>query len=132
MIHRLLPSMIDAGKGGKIVTVASDAGRRQQWRDVLRWQQRRYCLHWSLARDGAVRHQLQLRRLGPTATPLFLDATAQKLQEAPPTIPLARRVRTRSARRSSTVARRRLHHRPGVECQRRLHDARMNHERHPA
>src|SRR5829696_1501726 len=27
MIHRLLPAMIEAGKGGKIVTVASDAGR---------------------------------------------------------------------------------------------------------
>ena len=27
LLHRLLPSMIEAGNGGKIVTVASDAGR---------------------------------------------------------------------------------------------------------
>jgi 2-hydroxycyclohexanecarboxyl-CoA dehydrogenase len=85
MIHRLLPSMIEAGKGGKIVTVASDAGRVGSSGETFYAGSKGAIIAFtkSLAREMA-RYGINCNCVapGPTATPLFLDATAQKLQEA--------------------------------------------------
>ena len=68
MIHRLLPSMIEAGGGGKIVTVASDAGRVGSSGETFYAGSKGAIIAFtkSLAREMArYRHQLQLRRAGP-------------------------------------------------------------------
>ena len=85
MIHRLLPSMIEAGGGGKIVTVASDAGRVGSSGETFYAGSKGAVIAFtkSLAREMA-RHRINCNCVapGPTATPLFLDATEQKLQDA--------------------------------------------------
>jgi 2-hydroxycyclohexanecarboxyl-CoA dehydrogenase len=85
MVHRLLPSMIEAGGGGKIVTVASDAGRVGSSGETFYAGSKGAVIAFtkSLAREMA-RHRINCNCVapGPTATPLFLDATEQKLQDA--------------------------------------------------
>ena len=85
MIHRLLPSMIEAGGGGKIVTVASDAGRVGSSGETFYAGSKGAVIAFtkSLAREMA-RYRINCNCVapGPTATPLFLDATEQKLQDA--------------------------------------------------
>jgi 2-hydroxycyclohexanecarboxyl-CoA dehydrogenase len=85
MIHRLLPSMIEAGKGGKIVTVASDAGRVGSSGETFYSGSKGAIIAFTkaLARETA-RYRINCNCVapGPTATPLFLDATGEKLQEA--------------------------------------------------
>jgi len=85
MIHRLLPSMIEAGQGGKIVTVASDAGRVGSSGETFYSGSKGAIIAFTkgLARELA-RYRINCNCVapGPTSTPLFLDATAPKLQEA--------------------------------------------------
>jgi 2-hydroxycyclohexanecarboxyl-CoA dehydrogenase len=85
MIHRLLPSMVEAGGGGKIVTVASDAGRVGSSGETFYAGSKGAVIAFtkSLAREMA-RYRINCNCVapGPTATPLFLDATEQKLQDA--------------------------------------------------
>ena len=85
MIHRLLPSMIEAGGGGKIVTVASDAGRVGSSGETFYAGSKGAVIAFtkSLARETA-RYRINCNCVapGPTETPLFLDATEQKLQDA--------------------------------------------------
>jgi 2-hydroxycyclohexanecarboxyl-CoA dehydrogenase len=85
MIHRLLPAMIEAGSGGKIVTVASDAGRVGSSGETFYAGSKGAVIAFtkSLAREMA-RYRINCNCVapGPTATPLFLDATEQKLQDA--------------------------------------------------
>lgn len=85
MIHRLLPSMIEAGGGGKIVTVASDAGRVGSSGETFYAGSKGAIIAFtkSLARELA-RYRINCNCVapGPTDTPLFLGATAPKLQEA--------------------------------------------------
>jgi 2-hydroxycyclohexanecarboxyl-CoA dehydrogenase len=85
LMHRLLPSMIEAGGGGKIVTVASDAGRVGSSGETFYAGSKGAVIAFtkSLAREMA-RYRINCNCVapGPTATPLFLDATEQKLQDA--------------------------------------------------
>jgi 2-hydroxycyclohexanecarboxyl-CoA dehydrogenase len=85
LIHRLLPSMIEAGQGGKIVTVASDAGRVGSSGETFYSGSKGAIIAFTkaLAREMA-RYRINCNCVapGPTATPLFLEATAEKLQEA--------------------------------------------------
>ena len=85
MVHRLLPSMIEAGGGGKIVTVASDAGRVGSSGETFYAGSKGAVIAFtkSLAREMA-RYRINCNCVapGPTATPLFLNATEQKLQDA--------------------------------------------------
>ncbi len=85
MIHRLLPSMIEAAQGGKIVTVASDAGRVGSSGETFYSGSKGAIIAFTkaLAREMARYHiNCNCVAPGPTATPLFLEATAPKLQEA--------------------------------------------------
>jgi 2-hydroxycyclohexanecarboxyl-CoA dehydrogenase len=85
MIHRLLPSMIEAGKGGRIVTVASDAGRVGSSGETFYSGSKGAIIAFTkaLARETA-RYGIRCNCVapGPTETPLFKGATPEKLQEA--------------------------------------------------
>ena len=85
MIHRLLPSMIEAGGGGKIITVASDAGRVGSSGETFYSGSKGAIIAFTkgLARELA-RYRINCNCVapGPTETPLFRDPTAPKLQEA--------------------------------------------------
>ena len=85
LIHRLLPSMIEAGQGGKIVTVASDAGRVGSSGETFYSGSKGAIIAFTkaLARETA-RYRINCNCVapGPTETPLFRNATAPKLQEA--------------------------------------------------
>lgn len=85
LIHRLLPSMIEAGQGGKIVTVASDAGRVGSSGETFYSGSKGAIIAFTkaLARETA-RYGIRCNCVapGPTETPLFKGATPEKLQEA--------------------------------------------------
>lgn len=85
MIHRLLPSMIEGGRGGKIVTVASDAGRVGSSGETFYSGSKGAIIAFTkaLARETA-RYGIRCNCVapGPTETPLFTGATPEKLQEA--------------------------------------------------
>jgi len=102
MIHGLLPSMIEAGRGGKIVTVASDAGRVGSSGETFYSGSKGAIIAFTkaLAREVA-RYGIRCNCVapGPTATPLFLDATPEKLQEA-----LANAVPLKRVARPSEIA----------------------------
>lgn len=85
LIHRMLPSMIERGTGGKIVTVASDAGRVGSSGETFYSGSKGAIIAFTkaLARETA-RYGIRCNCVapGPTATPLFLGATPEKLQDA--------------------------------------------------
>ncbi len=85
MIHRLLPSMIEAGQGGKIVTVASDAGRVGSSGETFYAGSKGAIIAFtkSLARELA-RYRINCNCVapGPTTTPLFHGTVQPKLAEA--------------------------------------------------
>lgn len=85
MIHRILPKMIEARNGGKIVTVASDAGRVGSSGEAFYSGSKGAVIAFTkaIARETA-RYGIRCNCVapGPTATPLFLDKTDQKLQDA--------------------------------------------------
>jgi 2-hydroxycyclohexanecarboxyl-CoA dehydrogenase len=85
MIHRLLPAMIESGKGGKIVTVASDAGRVGSSGEAFYSGSKGAVIAFTkaLAREMA-RHRINCNCIapGPTDTPLFTVAMEEKLRNA--------------------------------------------------
>ena len=85
MIHRLLPAMIAAEKRGKIVTVASDAGRVGSSGETFYAGSKGAIIAFtkSLARELA-RYQINCNCVapGPTTTPLFHGTVQPKLAEA--------------------------------------------------
>lgn len=84
MCSAFLPGMVDAGKGGKVVNVASDAGRVGSAGETIYAGAKGgvIALTKSLAREMA-RHSININCVcpGPTDTPLFASQ-AEKLQEA--------------------------------------------------
>ena len=85
LIQRLLPSMIEAGNGGKIVTVASDAGRVGSSGETFYAGSKGAIIAFtkSLARELA-RYRINCNCIapGPTTTPLFHGTVQPKLAEA--------------------------------------------------
>jgi len=85
MLHRLLPSMIEAGQGGKLVTVASDAGRVGSSGETFYAGSKGAIIAFtkSLARELA-RYRINCNCVapGPTTTPLFHGTVQPKLAEA--------------------------------------------------
>jgi len=85
MIHRLLPSLIEAGQGGKLVTVASDAGRVGSSGETFYAGSKGAIIAFtkSLARELA-RYRINCNCVapGPTSTPLFHSTAQPKLAEA--------------------------------------------------
>jgi 2-hydroxycyclohexanecarboxyl-CoA dehydrogenase len=85
MIQRLLPSMIESGAGGKIVTVASDAGRVGSSGETFYAGSKGAVIAFtkSLARELA-RYRINCNCIapGPTTTPLFHGTVQPKLAEA--------------------------------------------------
>ncbi|NLG44994.1 SDR family oxidoreductase [Gordonia sp. (in: high G+C Gram-positive bacteria)] len=84
MCSAFLPGMVDAGNGGKVVNVASDAGRVGSAGETIYAGAKGgvIALTKSLAREMA-RHGININCVcpGPTDTPLFASQ-AEKLQEA--------------------------------------------------
>lgn len=85
MIHRLLPTMIERGAGGRIVTVSSDAGRVGSTGETFYSGTKGAVISFTkaLAREMA-RHGIKCNCVapGPTDTPLFTVAMDEKLREA--------------------------------------------------
>ncbi len=85
MIHRLLPAMIARGAGGKVLTVASDAGRVGASREVMYSGTKGALIAFtkSLAREMA-RHRICCNCVspGPVDTPLFTVDTEPRLRDA--------------------------------------------------
>jgi 2-hydroxycyclohexanecarboxyl-CoA dehydrogenase len=86
MIHRFLPAMIERGRGGRIVTVASDAGRVGSMGETFYSGCKGALIAFTkgLAREMA-RHAITCNCVapGPTDTPLFHDGIQNpKLKEA--------------------------------------------------
>jgi 2-hydroxycyclohexanecarboxyl-CoA dehydrogenase len=85
MIQRLLPAMIERGTGGKIVTVASDAGRVGSSGEAFYSGSKGAVIAFTkaLAREMA-RHRINCNCIapGPTDTPLFTVAMEEKLRNA--------------------------------------------------
>lgn len=85
MIHRLLPAMIERGAGGKIITVASDAGRVGSTGEKFYSGSKGAVIAFTkgLARETA-RYGINCNCVapGPTDTPLFNAGIEAKLQEA--------------------------------------------------
>ena len=79
-----LPAMVEAGGGGKVVNVASDAGRVGSSGETIYAGAKGgvIAMSKSLAREMA-RHRINVNVVcpGPTDTPLF-DAQAERLKEA--------------------------------------------------
>jgi 2-hydroxycyclohexanecarboxyl-CoA dehydrogenase len=85
MMQRLLPKMIERGVGGKIVTVASDAGRVGSTGEAFYSGSKGAVIAFTkaLARETA-RYKINCNCVapGPTDTPLFTEAMEPKLQES--------------------------------------------------
>jgi 2-hydroxycyclohexanecarboxyl-CoA dehydrogenase len=86
MIHRFLPAMIERGKGGKIITIASDAGRVGSMGETFYSGSKGALIAFTkgLAREMA-RHRINCNCIapGPTDTPLFHEGiTNPNLREA--------------------------------------------------
>lgn len=85
MIHRLLPTMIERGAGGRIVTVSSDAGRVGSTGETFYSGTKGAVISFTkaLARETA-RYGIKCNCIapGPTDTPLFTVAMEEKLREA--------------------------------------------------
>lgn len=84
MCRAFLPGMVDAGEGGKVVNIASDAGRVGSSGETIYAGAKGgvIALSKSLAREMA-RHQINVNCVcpGPTDTPLF-NAQEEKLKQA--------------------------------------------------
>jgi len=99
MIHRFLPTMIERGQGGKIVTVASDAGRVGSMGETFYSGSKGAIIAFTkgLAREMA-RNGINCNCVapGPTDTPLFHEGIQNpKLKEALiKAIPLRRLAKT--------------------------------------
>jgi 2-hydroxycyclohexanecarboxyl-CoA dehydrogenase len=85
MIHRLLPTMIERGAGGRIVTVSSDAGRVGSTGETFYSGTKGAVISFTkaLARETA-RYGIKCNCVapGPTDTPLFTVAMEEKLRDA--------------------------------------------------
>ena len=85
MIQRLLPSMIERGVGGKIITIGSDAGRVGSTGEAFYSGSKGAVIAFTkaLAREMA-RYRINCNCVapGPTDTPLFTVAMEQKLRES--------------------------------------------------
>ena len=86
MIHRFLPDMIKTGRGGKIITVASDAGRVGSMGETFYSGSKGALIAFTkgLAREMA-RNRINCNCIapGPTDTPLFHEGIANpSLREA--------------------------------------------------
>lgn len=85
MIQRLLPALIERGQGGKVVTVASDAGRVGSTGETFYSGSKGALIAFTkgLAREMA-RHRITCNVIapGPTDTPLFTEAMEDKLRES--------------------------------------------------
>jgi 2-hydroxycyclohexanecarboxyl-CoA dehydrogenase len=83
MCHEFLPGMVDAGRGGRVVSIASDAGRVGSSGESIYAGAKGgvIALSKSLAREMA-RHEITVNCVcpGPTATPLFASLP-EKLRE---------------------------------------------------
>ncbi len=80
-----LPAMIEAGNGGRVVNVASDAGRVGSSGETIYAGAKGGVIAFSksLAREMA-RHQIGVNVVcpGPTDTPLFHDSVGEKLAQS--------------------------------------------------
>lgn len=85
MIHRLLPTLIERGAGGKIITVASDAGRVGSSGETFYSGSKGAVIAFTkgLAREMA-RYRINCNCIapGPTDTPLFTVAMDEKLRNS--------------------------------------------------
>ena len=85
MIHRLIPALIERGAGGRVVTVASDAGRVGSTGETFYSGSKGAVIAFTkaLAREMA-RHGIKCNCVapGPTDTPLFTVAMDEKLRDA--------------------------------------------------
>lgn len=85
MIQRLLPAMIESGKGGRIITVSSDAGRVGSTGETFYSGSKGAVISFTkaLARETA-RYGIKCNCVapGPTDTPLFTVAMDVKLRES--------------------------------------------------
>ena len=80
-----LPAMVDAGRGGRVVNIASDAGRVGSSGETIYAGAKGGVIAFSksLAREMA-RHQIGVNVVcpGPTDTPLFHDGVDEKLAQS--------------------------------------------------
>lgn len=85
MIHRLMPALIERGTGGRVVTVASDAGRVGSTGEAFYSGSKGAVIAFTkaLAREMA-RHGIKCNCVapGPTDTPLFTVAMDEKLRDS--------------------------------------------------
>jgi len=85
LIHRLLPTLIEGGRGAKIVTVASDAGRVGSTGETVYSGSKGAVIAFTkaLARETA-RYGIRCNCVapGPTDTPLFTVAMEEPLRNA--------------------------------------------------
>ena len=85
MIQRLLPTLIERGKGGRIITVSSDAGRVGSTGETFYSGSKGAVIAFTkaLARETA-RYGIKCNCVapGPTDTPLFTEQMEDKLRES--------------------------------------------------
>lgn len=85
MIHRFLPAMIERSKGGRIITISSDAGRVGSTGETFYSGSKAAVIGFTkaLARETA-RYGIKCNCVapGPTDTPLFTVAMDAKLRES--------------------------------------------------
>jgi 2-hydroxycyclohexanecarboxyl-CoA dehydrogenase len=85
LVHRLLPAMIERNAGGRVLTVASDAGRVGSMGETFYAGTKGAVIAFtkSLAREMA-RHRINCNTVcpGPTDTPLFASIESEKLRNA--------------------------------------------------
>ncbi len=85
MIHRLLPTLIERGKGGRIITISSDAGRVGSTGETFYSGSKGAVISFTkaLARETA-RYGIKCNCIapGPTDTPLFTVQMEEKLRES--------------------------------------------------
>src|SRR5581483_267807 len=85
MIHRLLPTLIERNKGGRIITISSDAGRVGSTGETFYSGSKGAVISFTkaLARETA-RYGIKCNCIapGPTDTPLFTVQMEEKLRES--------------------------------------------------
>ena len=85
MIHRFLPTLIERGKGGRIITISSDAGRVGSTGETFYSGSKGAVISFTkaLARETA-RYGIKCNCIapGPTDTPLFTVQMEEKLRDA--------------------------------------------------
>ena len=118
-------------KRGKMVFIASDAGRTGTAGQAVYAGAKGAVIAFakSLARENA-RHNISINCVspGPTETPLFIEEQREEFRDGPGhrargTLPPGGQAGGAGrGRQLSAVPRRRLHHRPDLERERRAHD----------